>query len=137
MLILLSMLCGCNQKQVTTKADFVIANGPSVVVKGDNVYVMFRNWLKGNRDLYIIQSGDGGNTFGQAQKLGNGNWKLDGCPMDGGGLAVDKNGLIQTVWRREGKIFSATPGSTESLETATFQSLSLYILSVILFWYNH
>ena len=26
---------------------------PSVVVKGENVYLMFRNWLKGNRDMYL------------------------------------------------------------------------------------
>jgi hypothetical protein len=86
---------------------------PSVVVKGSNVYVMYRNWLQGNRDLYLIQSTDGGNSFGQAQKLGNGNWKLNGCPMDGGGLAVNKNYEIQTVWRREGKVYATMPGMPE------------------------
>ena len=74
---------------------------------------MFRNWLQGNRDLYLIQSNDGGNTFGQAQKLGSGNWKLDGCPMDGGGLAINNTGQIQTVWRRESKLFAAVPGLPE------------------------
>lgn len=86
---------------------------PSVVVKGNNVYVMFRNWLQGNRDLYLIQSTNGGNSFGQAQKLGNGNWKLNGCPMDGGGLVIDKNNEIQTVWRREGKVYAAIAGMPE------------------------
>ncbi len=86
---------------------------PSVLVNGNNVYVMFRNWLSGNRDLYVIQSNDGGNTFGQAQKLGNGNWKLDGCPMDGGGMAISNNGELQTVWRREAKLFTAVPGMPE------------------------
>src|SRR6059058_3311364 len=38
---------------------------PSVAVKGSKVYVMFRNWLNGNRDLYLIQSSDGGNSFGE------------------------------------------------------------------------
>jgi BNR repeat-like domain len=87
---------------------------PSVAVKGNNIYIMFRNWLKGNRDLYVIQSKDGGNTFGEAQKLGMGNWKLNGCPMDGGGLAVTRKGEIQTVWRREGKIYAASAGSPEN-----------------------
>lgn len=87
---------------------------PSVVVKGKNVYVMFRNWIDGNRDLYIIISKDGGNTFGNAQKLGTGSWKLNGCPMDGGGLAVNKNDEIQTVWRRKNKIYASTSGSTET-----------------------
>ncbi|MES2648142.1 MAG: sialidase family protein [Bacteroidota bacterium] len=86
---------------------------PSVLVKGNKVYVMFRNWLHGNRDLYIIQSDDGGNTFGQAQKLGNGNWQLDGCPMDGGGIAINDNGEIQTVWRRKAKVYAASPGMSE------------------------
>lgn len=86
---------------------------PSVVVKGKHVYVMFRNWLNGYRDLYWTESINGGNSFKQAQKLGMGSWKLNGCPMDGGGLAVNKNGVPQTVWRREGKIYSSTPGSAE------------------------
>lgn len=86
---------------------------PSVVVKGDKVYVMFRNWLNRNRDLYLIQSNDGGKTFGNAEKIGIGNWKLNACPMDGGGMAINTNGLVQTVWRREGKIYAAQPGLTE------------------------
>lgn len=86
---------------------------PSVVVKDNTVHVMFRNWLKGNRDLYVIKSSDGGKSFEQAQKLGEGSWKLNGCPMDGGGLAVDKNGTHETVWRREGKIYAATAGKSE------------------------
>lgn len=86
---------------------------PSVAVKGNSIYVMFRNWLNGNRDMYVIQSKDGGNTFGQAQKLGNGNWKLNGCPMDGGSLTINSKGAIQTVWRRESKVYSAIPGLPE------------------------
>lgn len=70
---------------------------PSVVVKDNSVYVMFRNWLKGNRDLYVIKSSNGGSSFEQAQKLGEGSWKLNGCPMDGGGLAIDKDGTPETV----------------------------------------
>jgi hypothetical protein len=33
--------------------------------------------------------------------------------MDGGGLTIDRNGTPQTVWRREGKIYTATPGMPE------------------------
>lgn len=86
---------------------------PSVVVNGNKVYVMFRNWLQGNRDLYLIQSTDAGSTFAEAKKLGNGSWKLKGCPMDGGGLAVSDNEEIHTVWRRKGKIYASIPGKTE------------------------
>ena len=88
---------------------------PSVVVKGKRVYVMFRNWLQGNRDLYLVQSDNGGNTFGPAQKLGKGSWKLNGCPMDGGGLAVNEKGVVQTIWKREKNIYAAMPGMAESL----------------------
>lgn len=86
---------------------------PSVAVKGDNVYVMFRNWLNGNRDLYLTKSNNGGKSFENAQKLGVGNWKLNGCPMDGGGLTINNNRIPQTVWRRKGKIYASTTGSAE------------------------
>ena len=51
---------------------------PSVAVQGKNVYVMFRNRIEGSRDLYLIQSSDGGESFGEAKKLGTGSWKLNG-----------------------------------------------------------
>lgn len=85
---------------------------PSVMMHENHVYVMFRNFLHGNRDLYLIQSDDAGATFGEAQKLGNGNWQLDGCPMDGGSLSISAQN-IQTVWRRKDSIFSAIPGKAE------------------------
>jgi len=86
---------------------------PSVQIERNNVYVMFRNWLKGNRDLYLIQSSDDGNTFRQAQKLGSGSWALNGCPMDGGGISIDKNGNPQTVWNRKGVVYACEPGKEE------------------------
>jgi hypothetical protein len=86
---------------------------PSVVVKGDNIYVMFRNQLMGNRDLYLVQSADGGNNFGKAEKVGLGSWALNGCPMDGGGLALAKDGSIKTVFNRQGVIYSCEPGKEE------------------------
>jgi len=102
-------------KMIYTSPDTTVCEccKPSVVMKGNHVYVMFRNWLNGNRDLYLIQSADGGASFGQAQKLGTGSWKLNGCPMDGGSLAIDQNGEIQTVWRRQNTIFAAIPGEPE------------------------
>ena len=86
---------------------------PSVAVRGKSVDVMFRNWLNGNRDLYLTQSGDGGNHFGIAKKLGNGSWPLNGCPMDGGGITIDASNHPQTVWRRQSKIFACEPGKPE------------------------
>lgn len=86
---------------------------PSVAVKGNDVYVMFRNWLNGNRDLYLAKSNNGGKSFENAQKLGDGNWKLNGCPMDGGGLAIDNSGIPRTVWRRQEKIYASAAGGVE------------------------
>ena len=88
---------------------------PAIAMKEQQVAVMFRNNLKGNRDLYLIQSKDGGTTFGTAQKLGQGSWKINGCPMDGGGLVIDSSGKIQTVWRREDNIYTDRPGEREVL----------------------
>jgi hypothetical protein len=86
---------------------------PSVAMKGENIYVMFRNQLQGNRDLYLARSEDGGENFDHARQIGNGHWKLDGCPMDGGNLVVNEQGVVQTVWRRESKIYAAIPGMSE------------------------
>ena len=80
---------------------------PSVAVKGNKVVVMFRNWLNGNRDMYIMESLDNGNSFGPAMKLGTHSWALDGCPVDGGGLVLDEVNTINAVWRSEKKIYTS------------------------------
>ena len=102
-------------KMIYTSPDSTVCQccKPSVLVAGNNVTVLFRNWLNGNRDMYLIQSTDGGNTFNDTKKLGTNSWKLNGCPMDGGGLTADKTGNINTVWRREDKIFTTLPGIPE------------------------
>lgn len=78
---------------------------PSVIVAKNDVHVMFRNSVAGNRDMYITSSFDGGRTFNTATKLGAGTWPLDACPMDGGMLAVSEQGKIETVWRRDANIY--------------------------------
>lgn len=87
---------------------------PSVIMEGKNVFVMFRNNLQGNRDIYLIHAADGGHEFGTAVKMGQGSWKLDGCPMDGGGLSIDRNKVPQTVWNRKGTIYASAPGIAET-----------------------
>lgn len=87
---------------------------PSVEMKNKTVAVMFRNWLNGNRDLFIIKSVDGGMNFGTAQQLGEVNWKLNACPMDGGGLILKNDTKIITVWRREGDIYTCEVGEKEN-----------------------
>lgn len=78
-----------------------------------NVYIMFRNELKGARDLYLAHSKDGGKTFSPATKLGTGTWLLESCPMDGGAVSMDEDGRVGTTWRRENSVFYSEPGKPE------------------------
>lgn len=87
---------------------------PSIAVRGKKVTLMFRNWLNSSRDLYLTTSTDGGTNFGAPVKLGNGTWKLDGCPMDGGGLLIDKKNVVHTVWQRERVVYYDQPGQLEN-----------------------
>ncbi|MDI1322712.1 MAG: hypothetical protein PSV36_08170 [Algoriphagus sp.] len=86
---------------------------PSIAVNGTEVAIMFRNWLEGSRDLYVAKSSDSGKSFGNAQRLGMGTWKLEGCPMDGGGIVIDDAKGIHTTWRREGIVYYSKPGAVE------------------------
>jgi len=88
---------------------------PNIAVNGREVTIMFRNWLNGSRDLYLLKSLNGGISFAAAQKLGVDTWKLNGCPMDGGGITISHAGNIQTTWQRKGEIFYAEPGKPEVL----------------------
>ena len=81
---------------------------PSVAVEDNGLHVMFRNSLAGNRDMYVTSSVDNGKSFTPARKLGQGTWSLDACPMDGGMLAVNAAGAIETVWRRDGNVYLTT-----------------------------
>jgi hypothetical protein len=101
---------------------------PNVTVAADGtITAMWRNWLNGSRDLYVASSRDGGRTFGPAQKLGEGTWPLQGCPMDGGGLASSGRGDWLAVWRRERTIFASTAAEPERrLAENSVQAVAAY-----------
>lgn len=101
---------------------------PSIAVDGSRVAIMFRNWLMGSRDLYLVRSENRGVTFDAAQKLGTGTWKLNACPMDGGGLTFNTDHSISTVWKRQGTVYYAKPGSNE-LELGTGRDCSISSIS--------
>lgn len=86
---------------------------PSIAVNGSTVAIMFRNWLNGSRDLYVVKSQNQGLSFAVAQKLGVDTWKLNGCPMDGGGLIVNSGNVVQTAWQRKGIVYYCKPGQPE------------------------
>jgi hypothetical protein len=86
---------------------------PSMASLGHGEFaVMWRNALDGSRDLYTLRVRDG-KVVSPAAKLGTGTWKLDACPMDGGGIAVS-NGSLISAWRRERDIYLAAPGAAET-----------------------
>lgn len=74
--------------------------------------VMWRNCLGGARDFYLVRSKDG-KRFSKPEKLGTGTWKINACPMDGGGITHDGDRTI-TAWRREGDVYLAEPGKPET-----------------------
>ena len=90
---------------------------PSVAISnGGVIFVMWRNELNGNRDMYLAKSQNGGLTFGPADKLGLGSWRLKACPMDGGDLAIGSSGSPVTVWRSDRQVYATgQPAPRESL----------------------
>lgn len=87
---------------------------PSIISDTDgNLTIMFRNNIDGSRDLHFTKSDDGGETFSIPEKLGSGTWKINGCPMDGGDLTVDKNRKLTTIWKREGDVFMSNSSEWE------------------------
>ena len=86
---------------------------PHIAVNGSEVAIMFRNWLNGSRDLYVTKSVNGGASFATAQKLGMDTWKLNGCPMDGGGITISSSNVISTTWQRKGTVYFCQPGQPE------------------------
>lgn len=85
---------------------------PSLAIDAQGeILVMWRNWMAGSRDMYLLRSRDGVN-FSSPERLGTGTWQLNACPMDGGGIAI-ADGRVVTVWRREHDIFLYSPGAPE------------------------
>jgi len=87
------------------------------------IYVMWRNSVDGSRDLYLASSTDG-QQFGKASKLGEGTWKLNACPMDGGGLVVEA-GKATSAWRRDGDIFLTEGGGSVERKIGTGKDVAL------------
>ena len=82
---------------------------PTIAADGTGgIAVMWRNQVAGARDMWMCSSKNGGKNFSKPEKLGNGTWKLDACPMDGGGVAIS-GASIQTIWRRATTIFTCQP----------------------------
>jgi hypothetical protein len=90
---------------------------PSIAVSVDGVArIMFRNSLGGNRDFYLATAPDAEHF--ESVKLGRGSWRLNACPMDGGGMG-EFQGSVITLWRRENDLFVARPDGQAEERLAT------------------
>jgi hypothetical protein len=85
---------------------------PSIATEGNSVHVLFRNSLKGNRDMYLVSSSDQGESFGPGERLGIQHWSLNACPMDGGMLAITPEGDVVSSWLRCGTVYTASGKAT-------------------------
>ncbi|MBZ5625513.1 MAG: glycoside hydrolase [Acidobacteriia bacterium] len=98
---------------------------PSLVSLGHGEFaVMWRNVIDGSRDFYALRLRDG-KPVSPAVKQGTGTWKLNACPMDGGGLAV-RNGELVSAWRREHDLYIAEAGKPE-VRIGTGQDVALAV----------
>jgi hypothetical protein len=87
---------------------------PSLVVApSGRIAAMFRNAHLGTRDMFLIESPDGGASWMAARKLGSGTWPLEACPMDGGAIAFDPRSGLVTTWRRDTTVYLAGPAAAE------------------------
>jgi hypothetical protein len=85
---------------------------------------MWRNWVSGSRDMYYAISSDA-KTW-SLQKLGQGTWLLNACPMDGGGLALDSKSVVHSVWRRDATVY-ATSGNAKEIEVGRGKNPSIAV----------
>lgn len=109
---------------------------PSVAIDPHGqILVMWRNWLAGSRDMYLVRSRDG-LKFSGPEKLGGGTWQLNACPMDGGGLAVS-SAITITAWRRGEGVFLAEPGKPEQqIGSGKDVALALSGTKIYVLWTN-
>ncbi len=100
---------------------------PSIAIAGDGmISVMWGN--------VIVRSHDGVH-FEAAQKIGEGTWKLDACPM-GGGLVIYR-GTIWSAWRRDRNVFLDRMGSPEErLGTGTDVAIAAGSKGIYVAWTN-
>lgn len=98
---------------------------PNIIFNQNRISIMFRNWIQGSRDMYTIHSFDEGQTFKTIEKQGEGTWKLNACPMDGGSLAFTKDHKVISVWRREGNLFVSKEGNAQEIKIAEGRNASI------------
>lgn len=100
-----------------------------------NLAVMWRNSVAGSRDLWMTTRARGAKHFTAAKKLGEGTWKLNGCPMDGGKIVALGHGKFGSVWQRAGDVFFAPADGPEVLLGKGKQPIAIARgAEIIIFW---
>jgi hypothetical protein len=101
---------------------------PNIIFNQNRISIMFRNWINGSRDMYTIHSFDGGQTFKALEKQGEGTWKLNACPMDGGSLTyTKKDNQVVSVWRREGNLYVSKEGNSKEIKISEGRNASISV----------
>jgi len=77
---------------------------PNISYRNNRLVIGFRNWLMGSRDIYYTVSANKGKTFSNPKKSGTDTWRLNACPMDGGGISINEKGITSTAWRRNSDV---------------------------------
>lgn len=80
-----------------------------------NLAVMWRNSIEGSRDMWLTTRAKGAAQFSAPRKLGEGTWKINGCPHDGGTIVALGGGKFGAVWQRAGEVFMTRDGAEVSL----------------------
>lgn len=89
---------------------------PSVLFDRDgNLAVMWRNSIEGARDMWLTTRAKGAANFTTARKLGEGTWKINGCPHDGGTLVALGGGKFGAVAQRAGEVFLIGADNKETM----------------------
>jgi hypothetical protein len=89
---------------------------PSVLFDREgHLAVMWRNSIEGARDMWLTTRAKGAATFTAARKLGEGTWKINGCPHDGGTLVALGDGRFGAVAQRSGEIFAVSADNKETM----------------------
>ncbi len=87
---------------------------PTALFDADgNLAVMWRNSIDGSRDMWMSTRAQGAAQFTAAHKVGEGTWKLNACPMDGGRIVALGGGKFGAIFQRAGEVFYAADTGPE------------------------
>ncbi len=87
---------------------------PSLAAGADgSVVAMWRNDLEGGRDMFVADFDPGKDAFVNPRQLDQETWRIQSCPMDGGGIAIAADGKPWSVWRRKRLLLAKAGGDAE------------------------